>query len=84
MDDKTIISKINELLYSATERLAAWLSKMLPRISDDWWEENVIANLTDSQIRIIEERSYSKIEELDLAMLLRIANKSWYDMRTFA
>ncbi len=57
---------------------------MLPRISDDWWEENVIANLTDSQIRIIEERSYSKIEELDLAMLLRIANKSWYDMRTFA
>ncbi len=84
MDDKTIISKINELLYSATERLAAWLSKMLPRISDDWWEENVIANLTDSQIRIIEERSYSKIEELDFAMLLRIANKSWYDMRTFA
>lgn len=84
MDEKTIISKINEYLHFAAERLAAWLSKMLPRISDDWWEENVIGNLTDSQIRIIEEKNCCKISDLDLAALLRITNKSWYDMRAFA
>ena len=31
-----------------------------------------------------EENGYSKLEDLDLAALLRVADKSWYDMRSFA
>ena len=30
------------------------------------------------------ENGYSKLEDLDLAAMLRVADKSWYDMRSFA
>lgn len=84
MINRQIVSKINEFLYSAATELSAWLNKILPRVTDEWWQECVIANLTYNQKTIAEEKGYSKLEQFDLAALLRIADRSWYDMRSVA
>ena len=57
---------------------------MLPKSGEDWWEECVLSNLSYPQRELIEKKGLSKLEELDLAALLRVANKSWYTMRGYA
>lgn len=84
MDEKAVVSKINEYLFSATQELCSWLNKMLPRVSDEWWKECVLDNLSYTQYAAVAENGISKLEELDLSALLRIADKSWYSMRSFA
>ena len=84
MDERQIVSKINEYLHSATKELCGWLNKMLPRVSDEWWQECVLSNLSFAQRALADERGYTELEQFDLAALLRIADKSWYDMRSFA
>ena len=84
MDERQIVSKINEYLHSATKELCGWLNKMLPRVSDEWWQECVLSNLSFAQSALADERGYTELEQFDLAALLRIADKSWYDMRSFA
>lgn len=54
------------------------------RVREDWWQFCVMDNLSFVQIQYAEEHGYSKLEDLDLAALLRVTVKSWYDMRSFA
>ena len=84
MKEQIIVSKMNEYLYISTKELCAWLNKMLPRVTEDWWQTCVVDNLSSVQKDFILEKGYSTLEELDLAALLRVADKSWYDMRSFA
>ena len=84
MNERYIVSKINEYLHSATKELCVWLEKMLPRVTEDWWNECVMSNLSYAQQELARENGYDKLKQFDLAALLRITNKSWYDMRTFA
>lgn len=84
MNEQIIVSKMHEYLHSATKELSAWLQKMLPRVTKDWWQACVIDNLSFAQRQYAEEKGYSKLDDLDLAALLRVADKSWYDMRSFA
>lgn len=84
MNEQAIVSKMHEYLHIAAKELCAWLSKMLPRVGDDWWQVCVIDNLSFVQRQYAGENGYSKLEDLDLAALLRVADKSWYDMRSFA
>ena len=82
MQDKTIVSKMNEYLYTVGKELCAWLDSTLPRVTDEWWQECVIYNLSYAQKSIAVENGYSSLDQFDLAALLRIADKSWYDMRS--
>lgn len=84
MNERYIVSKITAYLHTATKELCAWLERMLPRVSDNWWQECVISNLSYAQQMQAEENGYSKLEQFDLAALLRITKQSWYDMRAFA
>ena len=84
MKDRIIVSKMNEYLYTATQELCTWLNNMLPRVSDEWWRECVLENLSHSQRELALDNNFDKLEQFDLAALLRIADKSWYDMRSFA
>ncbi len=84
MDEQYVISKINGYLHSATQELCQWLSKKLPQITDNWWNECVLFNLSYSQRLLAEEKGFTKLEDLDLAAMLRVADKCWYDMRAFA
>ena len=49
MDEKMIVSKGNGYLFSATQELCVWLNRMLPRVSDEWWSECVMGNLSYAQ-----------------------------------
>jgi len=84
MDERVIVSKVNEYLFSATKELCVWLEKMLPRVSEDWWKSCVLDNLSYSQLQQATDNHYEKLEQLDLSALLRVTDKSWYDMRSFA
>ena len=84
MDERFVISKINGYLHSATQELCQWLYNMLPRITNDWWNECVICNLSYPQRQLAEEKGFTKLEDLDLAALLRVTDKEWYDLREFA
>ena len=84
MNEQAIVSKMHEYLHIAAKELCAWLGKMLPRVGDDWWQVCVIDNLSFTQKKFAREKGYSNLEDLDLAALLRVADKSWYDMRSFA
>ena len=84
MYDENIIFRMNDYLHKAAQALASWLSVMLPKSGEDWWAECVLSNLSYPQRELIEKKGLSKLEELDLAALLRVANKSWYTMRGYA
>ena len=84
MDTQTIISKINSFLHEASICIARWLNSILPRVTDEWWEDCVLQSLTYTQRDIAASKGFSRLSDFDLAALLRIADKSWYDMRTIA
>lgn len=81
MDNDQIVNKINTYLHTSAKVLAEWLEKILPRTSDDWWEDCVMAKLSYNQAEIARERGVTELGQFDLAALLRIADKSWYEMR---
>lgn len=84
MHNIEVVGKINEYLHTAAKLLESWLDKMLPKVSDNWWQECVISNLSYNQREIAENNQYSNLSDFDLAALLRITDKSWYAMRNFA
>ena len=84
MDSIEIVSNINALLHEISGSLEKWIGGILPRVTDSWWEDCVLASLSYSQREIAQKKNFSRLSDFDLAALLRIANKSWYDMRTVA
>ncbi len=83
MEQDVIVSKINELLHIGTKALAKWLSKRISFVTKNWWDENVLNNLSYYQRERVKSENLSNLDDLDLAALLRIADKSWYEMRSF-
>ena len=81
MEQKIIVSRINNYLYQATILLANWLSEKLPKFSQSWWEECVLDKLSYNQRLIAEEKGFIKLSDFDLAALLRIADRNWYALR---
>ena len=84
MDNDQIVSRMNSYLHTSANVLAEWLGKLLPRTSDDWWEDCVMAKLSYNQAEMARERGFTELGQFDLAALLRIADKSWYEMRNVA
>ena len=84
MQEKDIIEQISVYLGYAQKELSCWLSLVLPRVSKDWWRECVLDNLTKLQKSEIDKNGFTKLEQLDLTMLLRVTEKSWYAMSSFA
>ena len=84
MDNDQIVSKMNSYLHTSANVLAEWLGKLLPRTSDDWWEECVIDRLSYNQRETAREHGITELEQFDLAGLLRVADKNWYNMRNVA
>ena len=84
MDNDQIVSRLNSYLHTSANVLAEWLGSLLPRASDDWWEECVLDKLSYNQREMAIERGFTELGQFDLAALLRIADKSWYAMRNVA
>ena len=72
---------MNELIRVATTELVRFLSAHLPDFSDKWWEDHVVDKLSFQQQRMVQERNYERLEQLDLAALLRVFDQNWFALR---
>lgn len=78
MNDTYIISKMNEYMFQLTEKIGTWLSKKLPAITDNWWDELVINNLSKLQRDNVITGQIKDIKGLDLAEILRVVDRNWF------
>ena len=84
MQNDQIVSRMNTYLHTAAGVMADWLGKLLPKASDNWWEECVIDKLSYNQREMARNKGFTVLSDFDLAALLRIADKSWYALRSVA
>ena len=84
MDYEFIVAKMQGYIHRAAQELSAWLSDLLPRTTNDWWAECVLDKLSYDQREIANQNNFTDLANFDLAALLRIADKSWYEMRNVA
>ncbi|WP_224958709.1 helicase-related protein [Geomonas subterranea] len=68
------------LSRDAAEALREFLSVVLPEISECWWKACVIPALSFQQLRMVEERNITELQGLDLAAVLRVLEKNWYEI----
>lgn len=78
MNDSYIISKMNEYMFQLTEKIGTWLSKKLPAITENWWEELVMNNLSKLQRENVIAGKIHDIKGLDLAEILRVVDRNWF------
>ncbi|WP_157640403.1 hypothetical protein [Lamprocystis purpurea] len=64
-------------LTTLSAQLAAFLAEVLPRLSDHWWQTHVLQELTFQQRNHVDTAGYTRLDQLDLAALLRIADRNW-------
>lgn len=63
-----------------SHRLVAVLAETLPRLSADWWREQVVNKLTYQQQGYLQTAHITRLEQLDLAALLRILDQNWHEI----
>lgn len=78
MNDSYIISKMNEYMFQLNEKMGKWLQKRLPQITENWWEELVLNNLSTLQKNKVLSSNIKDISGLDLAALLRVFDRNWF------
>ncbi len=72
--------EMNNLLEQATVALCGALEEFLPSLSDTWWETCVKSKLSFQQHQRVMQRSISRLDQLDLATLLRLVGQNWYEL----
>ena len=80
MDMINIAGKFSKLLLLATEKISSWLQSELPTCDEKWWDSFVISALTYQQKQRVERTNITSISQLDLAALLRIFDRNWYQL----
>ena len=83
MDKSIIISKVNEFLFRLNSQLITWLEKRLPKITDSWWDDLVLENLSTLQLENVRKKNIREIKGLDLAANLRIIDRNWFVLSDF-
>lgn len=78
MNNSYIISKMNEFMFQLNGKMGTWLSKKLPTITDNWWHELVVNNLSTLQREHVLNNGITSIDGLDLAELLRVFERNWF------
>jgi superfamily II DNA or RNA helicase len=56
------------------------LQNLLPALSPQWWEACVKGKLSFQQRQHLERRGIKRLDQLDLAALLRIVDQNWYEL----
>ena len=80
----TSCSAIYETLHKMREPLAAWLTRQLSSIDKEYWRKMVLPKLSFQQTRMVESASITDLYHLDIAGLLRVFDKNWYDLEFHA
>lgn len=71
---------MNDLIQLSTKELDQFLSAQLPALSEDWWNIHVVDRLSFQQQRMVEERGFKSLQQLDFAALLRVLDQNWYEL----
>lgn len=71
---------MNDLIQIATAELARFLGANLPGLSPSWWQQHVVDRLSFQQQRMVQERGYTTLEQLDFAALVRVLDQNWNDL----
>jgi len=71
---------MNNLIQLATRELTQFLSAQLPALSEDWWNKHVLDRLSFQQQRMVQERGFKSLQQLDFAALLRVLDQNWYEL----
>lgn len=71
---------MNDLINMATVELARFLTAKLPCLSIDWWEKHVVQRLSFQQQRMLRERGFNKLQQLDFAGLIRVLDQNWNEL----
>lgn len=83
LDQKTQ-SNIQPIVYNlfgqTSKFLANFLDRLLPPLFNDWWNEAVVNNLSFQQQRQVKQRGIESLTSLDLAALLRVLDRNWYQI----
>ena len=69
-----------ELLRVSTAALCEWLSDALPKLDAAWWSSLVISQLSYQQRERVERQGIDSLRHLDLAALLRVMDRNWYEL----
>jgi len=75
-----ITVKITELFGLTNKILSNWLENELSQFGQDWWKSLVLSNLSHSQVKHVKRLKINKLAQLDLAALLRILDRNWYQI----
>ena len=75
-----VSGKLVELLGAATEGLCDWLCDALPALDQAWWSSLVLSNLSYQQRERVERQGIDSLRQLDLAALLRVMDRNWYEL----
>ena len=81
MNTNSIVQEdVAKHLNHLSVQLAYYLENTLPLLSDDWWEEGVLNNLSNQQKRQVINRGITSIRGLDLAGLIRVLDRNWFQI----
>lgn len=69
---------MNEYMFRLNEKMGLWLEKRFPQITNNWWEELVLANLSELQRDQVLKNNIHDLRGLDLASLLRVFDRNWF------
>ena len=72
-----------DLLNSAAAAVCHALEALLPSIHSEWWPRCVAGKLTFQQRQQLERRGINRLDQLDLAALLRIVDQNWFELADF-
>lgn len=78
MSFNSTAGQMTVLLLSTGHVLSDWLQDKLSKLQEDWWDQLVLNNLSHHQIRDVESRGLTRLQNLDLAALLRLLDRNWY------
>jgi hypothetical protein len=67
-------------LDTLSARLLSVLGDLLPKFSDRWWQAHAIDQLSFQQRNHLETAGYTWLDQLDLTALLRIVDRSWFEI----
>ncbi|MBR2256478.1 MAG: hypothetical protein IJ899_03885 [Blautia sp.] len=78
MNNEKIISNMNTFIFRLNEQLGKWLAEKLPKITENWWQELVLDNLSTLQKDTFQNNDILDLKGLDLAALLRVVDRNWF------
>ena len=65
-------------MFQLNQKMGKWLNKKLPQITNNWWQELVVNNLSTLQKDKVEKSNIHDVAGLDLASLLRVFERNWF------